>query len=74
MSYGPHHDPNLSLRDLMAAWPETVPVFLRHNMICVGCLIVPFHTVADACLEYHLDEAQFRAELDQAINDRALPD
>ena len=74
MKHAPHQDPSLSLRDLMAKWPETVPVFLQHNMICVGCLIVPFHTVADACLEYDLDEDLFRAELDHAINGRALPD
>jgi hypothetical protein len=35
-------------------------------MLCVGCLISPFHTVSDACAEYHLDEEAFVAELMQA--------
>ncbi|NNE51531.1 MAG: DUF1858 domain-containing protein [Sulfitobacter sp.] len=56
-------DPDLPLADLMTEWPQTVPVFLRHRMLCVGCLISPFHTVADACAEYHLDEEGLRAEL-----------
>ena len=56
-------DPDLPLADLMTAWPQTIPVFLRHGMLCVGCLVGPFHTVTDACAEYHLDEETFLAEL-----------
>jgi len=61
-------DPDLPLADLMAAWPATIPVFLRHRMLCVGCLIAPFHTIADACAEYGLDEDAFTAELRAAAN------
>ena len=60
-------DPELPLEDLMATWPETIPVFLRHKMLCVGCLVNPFHTVMDACAEYGLDEAVFRGELMRAV-------
>ena len=55
----------------MTAWPATIPVFLRHRMLCVGCLIAPFHTIADACKEYGLDEAAFAAELRAAARPRA---
>ncbi|MEL6620883.1 MAG: DUF1858 domain-containing protein [Pseudomonadota bacterium] len=56
-------DPDLPLADLMAEWPQTIPVFIRHKMLCVGCLVSPFHTVTDACMEYNLDEDVFLAEL-----------
>jgi hybrid cluster-associated redox disulfide protein len=59
---------DLTLSDIMRTWPQTVPVFLRHGMHCVGCRIGPFHTIADACAEYHLDEAVFVAELQGAIS------
>jgi hybrid cluster-associated redox disulfide protein len=59
-------DPDLPLADLMRAWPQTIPVFVRHKMLCVGCLISPLHTVTDACAEYHLKEEDFLAELRQA--------
>ena len=59
--------PDLALNELFNHWPETVAVFLKHGMDCVGCLIGPFHTVMDACLEYNLNEADFREELRQAI-------
>lgn len=60
-------DPDLPLEDLMARWPETIPVFIRHGMMCVGCLVGPFHTVLDACAEYGLDEAAFYRELEDAV-------
>jgi hybrid cluster-associated redox disulfide protein len=59
-------DPDLPLANLMTRWPQTVPVFVRHRMLCVGCLVSPFHTVMDACAEYGLDEEDFLAELMQA--------
>lgn len=59
--------PDLALADLMNTWPETIPVFLRHRMLCVGCVIGPFHTVVDACREHGVDETEFRAALRAAI-------
>ncbi|MCR8723399.1 DUF1858 domain-containing protein [Frigidibacter sp. ROC022] len=60
-------DPDLPLERMFRDWPETVPVFLAHQMLCFGCPIAPFHSVVDACIEYGLDEARFRAELRQAV-------
>ncbi len=61
-------DPDMSLNELMEKWPETIPVFMKHKMICVGCLINPFHTVTDACAEYELSEEAFLGELIAAVN------
>ncbi|MFP7674489.1 DUF1858 domain-containing protein [Marivita sp. S0852] len=60
-------DPDLPLADMMTQWPQTIAVFTRHKMLCVGCLVSPFHTIADACAEYHLDENDFLMELRSAI-------
>jgi hybrid cluster-associated redox disulfide protein len=61
-------DPDLPLSRLLARWPRTLHVFMAHRMMCIGCPITPFHTVIDACIEYNLDEAAFRAELRAAIS------
>lgn len=64
----PHfEDPDLPLSDLFATWPETAGVFLERKMLCPGCPIGPFHTIADACFEYDLDENLLRAELKRKI-------
>lgn len=60
-------DPDLPIDTLMSLWPETIAVFISHKMLCIGCMVNPFHTVIDACLEYDLNEADFRSELHQAI-------
>lgn len=67
MSHIDLQDPELSLQDLMTRWPDTIPVFLKHRMLCVGCVFTRFHTLTDACQEHGLDEQSFRAELEAVI-------
>ncbi|RKF16173.1 DUF1858 domain-containing protein [Roseovarius spongiae] len=66
-------DPDLPIADLLRNWPQAVAVFMRHRMLCVGCLISSFHTVIDACDEYALDESEFRRELRQAVSASDAP-
>lgn len=61
-------DPDLPLLDLFSRWPDTAQVFLARRMTCFGCPVAPFHTVIDACAEYRLDEAEFRAALRAALS------
>lgn len=56
-------DPDLPLSRLFALRPETGHVFLDARMLCFGCPIAPFHTVADACRAYRLEEEAFRGRL-----------
>lgn len=60
-------DEDLTLDEVFTRWPQTVPVFLKHNMLCVGCLVTPFHTITDACAEHRLDETHFRQDLIAAL-------
>ncbi|MBB3018195.1 hybrid cluster-associated redox disulfide protein [Microvirga lupini] len=59
--------------EVMRRWPMTIRVFLNHRMHCVGCPITCFHTVADACREHGVEQAQFLAELDAMIAKRSEP-
>lgn len=49
--------------DLMRRWPATMGVFLRHRMLCIGCPIARFHTVARACAEHGMEREPFLGEL-----------
>lgn len=60
--------PDLIIGQLLARWPETIPVFNRHKMGCVGCPMADFMTLADAIHIYSLDETPFLKELVQAIS------
>jgi hybrid cluster-associated redox disulfide protein len=61
-------DPDLPLAEIVRHWPTTVSVFLARGMLCVGCVIGPFHTVDDACEEYGLDPETLLAELRAAVS------
>lgn len=52
----------------MRSAPATIRVVLRHGMLCVGCPIASFHTIADAAREHDLDEGQLRRDLEAEID------
>lgn len=56
-------DPDMSVDEIMRRWPATIRVMIRHRMLCIGCPIGIFHTVADAAAAHATDEAAFSSEL-----------
>src|SRR5690606_6899726 len=67
----PTLDPDMSVDEIMRRWPATIPVFLRHQFLCVGCPIGPFHTLAQACFAHDADEAQVAGEVIEAMGGTA---
>ncbi|MDR3577012.1 MAG: hypothetical protein P4L50_24365 [Anaerolineaceae bacterium] len=65
--------PNLSVAELLSSWPQTIPIFIRHRLYCVGCLMSTFDTLGEVVCNYHLPEQTFFAELRQAIQVEADP-
>lgn len=57
----------LTVAELLARWPQTIPVFLHHQMACVGCVMSPFETLADAAASYGIPLPQFIGELQETI-------
>lgn len=56
-------DPDMTVDEIMRRWPATIRVMIRHGMLCIGCPIAIFHTVADACDAHDVDPQAFSAEL-----------
>jgi hybrid cluster-associated redox disulfide protein len=52
---------------VLARWPQTIRVFLRHHLICVGCAMSRFETLGEIAAIYGLDLSGFLGELRQAI-------
>jgi len=59
-------DAGLSVAELLPSRPQTIAVFTRHRMACVGCPIAAFETVAEVAAIYKLNLACFLTELEQA--------
>jgi hybrid cluster-associated redox disulfide protein len=58
---------NFIVADLLARWPQVIPVFMHHRMVCVDCPIAPFETLAEAAAAYDLDVEDFLQELERCI-------
>jgi hybrid cluster-associated redox disulfide protein len=67
-------DPDMTVDEIMRRWPATIHVFIRHRMLCIGCPIGVFHTVADACEAHGIDEGAFFRELLDAMRADASAD
>ena len=64
----PKLDSTMSMDEMMRRWPATVHVAINHRLLCVGCPIGPFHTIADAAREHGLDAEMLRREFEAAIS------
>ncbi|HZW05197.1 MAG TPA: DUF1858 domain-containing protein [Anaerolineaceae bacterium] len=59
--------PESIVADVLNNWPETVPVFLKHRMSCVGCSMSSFETLSDAVRIYNIPLDLFLGELHQVV-------
>ena len=65
---------DMSVAEIMAAWPQTISVFVAYRLHCIGCPIGPFHTLVDASAEHHVALDALVADVAAAIADpRAAP-
>ena len=59
-----------TVAEVLERWPQTIPVFLRHKMACVGCAMAPFETLAEVAVIYRLDVSRFLEELQARIQSK----
>lgn len=54
------------VQDIIERHPETIAVFARHGLQCVGCYISPYHTLTDTAREYALSIEPLLGDLNRA--------
>jgi hybrid cluster-associated redox disulfide protein len=59
--------PNTSISDLFERWPQMIPVFIHHRMLCVGCSMAAFDSLEDAARNYGLKLEDFILELKDTL-------
>ena len=55
------------VQEVVEQHPQTIVVFNRYGLQCVGCYISPFHTIADTAREYSLALEPLLTHLNRAI-------
>jgi hybrid cluster-associated redox disulfide protein len=51
------------VEEIMARWPATARVFIGRKMACVGCIMAPFQTLAEAARAYQISETELLVEM-----------
>jgi hybrid cluster-associated redox disulfide protein len=57
-----------TVEQILDFWPETIPVFIRFHMLCIGCPVTAFHNLGDACLAHGIETGVVDAALRDAIS------
>ena len=59
--------PNTIVKDLLDGHPEAVKAFIDLGLMCVGCPVANFHTLADAAREHNRDPAELLRILNRRL-------
>ena len=60
--------PQNTVADTLDTFPQTISVFLKHQMICVGCAMAEFDTLEEAANNYSIPMVQLLDELHNQIS------
>jgi len=60
---------DLTVAEVLARWPRTIHVFIRHRMACAGCPVTRFETLAEVAVIYGLNLDHFLNELARTIQE-----
>jgi len=59
--------PDLTVAEVLDRWPQTIPLFFRYRMACVGCPVARFETLAEVAAIYGLNLSRLLSELEQIV-------
>jgi len=58
---------NMNIREVIDKYPETVSVFAKYNMGCIGCIAASFESLKDIAAVHGTDVKAFVKDLNDVI-------
>ena len=58
---------DMNIREVIDKYPETVSVFAKYNMGCIGCIAASFESLKDIATVHGTDVKAFVKDLNEAI-------
>lgn len=58
---------DMPIGDVVKNYPETVKVFLRHGLMCIGCAVARFENIRDGATAHGIDVDALLSDLNQAV-------
>jgi hybrid cluster-associated redox disulfide protein len=65
--------PNTIVKDVLDGHPEAVRTFIELGLMCVGCPVAAFHTLADVAREHDRDLADLLCMLNHRLESAVRP-
>ena len=69
----PFLSPDMTVKQLLDRYPQLLHLFIDLGLLCIGCPVEAFHTLADVAREYHIDLVQLLQRIDTVIEGKAFP-
>jgi len=58
---------DMSFGEVISKHPETVDIFARHGMHCIGCAIASFETIEQGARAHGIDVKKLVEDLNRAV-------
>ena len=58
---------DMNIREVIDKYPQTVSVFAKYNMGCIGCIAASFESLKDIAAVHGTDVKAFVKDLNEAI-------
>jgi hybrid cluster-associated redox disulfide protein len=58
---------NMTIREVIDKYPETIAVFSKYNIGCIGCIAASFEKIKDIAVVHGTDVKAFVKDLNDAI-------
>ena len=58
---------DMNIQEVIEKHPEVVPVFMKYNIGCVGCIAASFEKIKDIAVAHGIDVKEFVTDLNNAM-------
>jgi len=58
---------DMNIKEVIDKHPEVVPVFVKYNMGCIGCIAASFERLKDIAAAHGIDVKTFVKELNEVV-------
>ncbi len=61
---------DMAIADVVEKYPQTVPVFLAHGLMCFGCAIARFENIEQGATAHGIDVDALMKDLNAAVSEQ----
>jgi hybrid cluster-associated redox disulfide protein len=58
---------SMPIGEVVRLYPETIPVFLQHGLMCFGCAVARFENVEQGAVAHGIDVEALMTDLNESV-------